>query len=95
MRIITQFKPNMSFKDYYKSMKPGDAFMFKHNCMIYMVTHDFVHGTKSFVTEYGGISNPSYYFEQELRLIVRRNGEDAATVYSALEEKYAGGMTND
>lgn len=83
MRVITQFKPNMSFKDYYKSMKPGDVFMFKNNPLIYMVTDE----PALFVNEWGTALKLDYYYftKSELRVIVRREDAPLSTVYSTLD----------
>ena len=82
MRVITQFKPNMSFKDYYKTMNPGDVFMLKNNPLTYMVTDE----PALFVNEWGTALRLDYYsMKSELRVIVRREDAPLSTVYSTLD----------
>ena len=85
MRIITQFKPNMTFRDYYKSMKPGDLFILKNNPMIYMVTDEPKYSSKFFVNEYGVMCTHWDYCTFELLAIVRRESDPLSTVYRTLD----------
>ena len=87
MRIITQFKPNMTFQDYFKSLKPGDVFMFKNNPLIYMVAYEPETGRKLFVSQLGTICNPCFY-KRELLVILWREPhspfDSLSTIYSRL-----------